>query len=372
MKDKIIHITSVHQRYDTRIFIKECQSSANNGYTVSLVVADGKGDEENSGVRIYDVGKLSGRMNRILKTTKNAYQKALILDADIYHLHDPELIPIGLKLLKQGKKVIFDAHEDLPKQVLSKPYLKSWQRKPLSWLIGKYEAYALSKFSGIVCATPSIYKKFSAINKNITVNVNNFPVLGELGDIDETVDWEKKKHQVCYVGGVTKIRGIEQVVQAMGLSNKAQLQLVGSFSETSVYDKIKMEFGWSNVVERGFLDRQAVKKVMKESVAGIVTFLPAPNHIDAQPNKMFEYMSAGLPIITSDFPLWKDIVDGNQCGIYVDPMNPKAIADAIDYVVTHPKEAQKMGENGRKAVLEKYNWDIEENKLLLFYKRVVI
>ncbi|MBD3768073.1 MAG: glycosyltransferase, partial [Gammaproteobacteria bacterium] len=100
---------------------------------------------------------------------------------------------------------------------------------------------------------------------------------------------------------------------------------------------------------------------------GLVTFLPAPNHIDAQPNKMFEYMSAGLPIITSIFPLWREIVEGNQCGLCVDPLDPQAIGEAIQYLIDNPVEAEQMGKNGRQAVEQKYNWTIEEQKLLDLY-----
>lgn len=370
MQIKIVHLTSVHPRYDTRIFLKECQSLANNGYDVSLVVADGKGDEIKNGVNICDVGKLSGRINRIFKTTKNVYQKALELDSYIYHLHDPELIPIGLKLLKKGKKVIFDAHEDLPKQTLSKDYLKPWQAKILAVILRSYERYALSKVSGVVSATPFICQKFKKINSN-SIDINNYPILGELGDIKGAVDWKQKKKQVCYVGGITGIRGILQVIEALGLYDNVELKLVGEFTEQHIKEQAVKTKGWQHVYECGFLDRSAVKHVMRDSIAGIVTFLPAPNHIDAQPNKMFEYMSAGLPIITSNFPLWREIVEGNYCGICIDPEQPKEIAGAIEYLVEHPEKALKMGENGKKAVFEKYNWTIEERKLLAFYEEIM-
>ncbi len=92
-----------------------------------------------------------------------------------------------------------------------------------------------------------------------------------------------------------------------------------------------------------------------------------PNHVDAQPNKMFEYMSAGIPVIASDFPLWREIIEGCGCGICVDPLDPKKIAEAIDYLVDNPEIARRMGENGRKAVYDRYNWDVEEKKLLALY-----
>jgi glycosyltransferase involved in cell wall biosynthesis len=263
-----------------------------------------------------------------------------------------------------GKRVVFDSHEDVPKQMLSKPYLN----KGLLWMLSKcltvYESWACAKFDGIFAATPFIRDKFLRINPQ-TLNINNFPFLHEL---ENSSSWADKRKEVCYIGGIAKIRGIQEVCTAMSLlKSDARLNLGGLFSEPSLENEVKSLPGWVHVKSMGFLDRDGVREVLSRSMAGLVTYLPLPNHIDAQPNKMFEYMSAGIPVIASDFPLWREIIQGNNCGLLVNPLDPAAIAKAIDYLVEHPKEAQRMGENSRRAVEVRYNWESEEKKLFRFY-----
>lgn len=363
---RVIHLTSAHPRDDVRVLLKECTSLASHGHEVILLVADGLGDECDATVPILDVGRSAGRLQRILTSPRKLLRLAKTLGPDVCHLHDPELLTIALALRKNGCKVVFDAHEDVPKQILAKHYLHPWTRKAISYVFSVYERYVCRRLSGVVAATPTIREKFAPDVRRV-VDINNFPILGEFDSVDDSL---RGGHEICYVGGIAAIRGIREIVQAMGYVTHpdAKLNLVGSFIEPEVESQLRSSSEWARVDAWGHQDRAGVRRVLERSRAGLVTLHPTVNYMDALPIKMFEYMAAGIPVIASDFPLWRNIIESTGCGLCVDPLDPKAIAGAIDALLADPDLSIQMGRNGRQAVLERFNWGIEEQKLLNFYQ----
>jgi glycosyltransferase involved in cell wall biosynthesis len=362
---KVCHLTSAHPRNDIRIFIKECKALATAGYVVSLVVADGKGDEVNSGIKILDAGKSSGRISRMTKTVWQVYKHALGTDADIYHFHDPELIFVAYLLKLKNKKVIYDVHEDLPRQLKGKHYLGKFSASVLAFFAELIEDFFAKRFTAIITVTPFIYERFQKLNP-VGEMICNFPRLEEF-NTDSSVT--AKENTICYVGSITEERGIIELLKALEKID-TRLNLVGTFVTEELRNRMIQMSAWEKVNETGLLGRTEVAKIIVQSKVGLSVLRELPNYVNAYPIKIFEYMAAGIPVVASDFLLWKEIVEGNNCGICVAPDDVNAIADAVKSLLKDESRAKQMGENGKKAVKEKYNWEAESKKLLAFYEKL--
>lgn len=260
---KICHLTSAHPRFDTRIFLKQCCSLAKK-YDTYLIVADGKGDDFKNNVNILDIGLFSGRINRIVNAPKVIYLKALQVNADLYHIHDPELIPLGIKLKKLGRKVIFDAHEDLPKQILTKHYLNSFFKKMLSKFFEIYEKKQCAKFDGVVTATPYIRDKFMKINNSV-IDINNFPTTKEFSHMTKEFIDSEPLTSVCYVGAIDVMRGVGSNIDSLPTDGSVSLLLAGKFSNQKFYEECKEKENWRNVEYYGFANRELVQDIFSKS-----------------------------------------------------------------------------------------------------------
>lgn len=365
---RITHVTTNHQSFDSRVFLKECVSLANAGYVVSLVVPHTE-SLERDGVRIAPIPQVKSRKERFLRSGWNALRAALGTEAELFHLHDPDLLPVGWVLKLMGKKVIYDAHEDRPKQILSKTWIPASLRPLVAGVTRLVESVSASLFDAVIAATPAIAETFPARK---TTLVQNFPIVGELQPA-EPRPYDDRPNQAIFVGGMTAIRGVREFVDAMALVParlNARLVLVGAFDTQRFQSEVQASPGWERTDHLGWQDRDAVARLLGASRVGLVTYLPEPNHVAAQPNKLFEYMSAGIPVIASDFPLWRSIVDDAGCGLLVDPASADQVGEAIAWVLDNPDQAAAMGERGKRAVANRLNWDNESEALLGLYARL--
>ena len=312
-----------------------------------------------------------GRVGRFISTLGQLRLKALKLDADVYHFHDAELIPLGIELKLRGKRVVYDVHEDLPKQVLEKPWIPRLLRPVVGILARLLEGVGALFFDAIVTATPDIQRRFPR-HKSLTVS--NYPDETEYGNTTNTIAYLERPYHVVYAGGIYETRGVEQMIDAVRIIHErsgATLLLAGRFGDQRSEKLAASAVAEGFVRFEGWLDREQIVDLYEQCRAGLIVLHPEPRFLTSYPIKMFEYMAAGLPVIASDFPLWREIILGAQCGVVVDPLDSKAIASAIEWMIEHPVEAEEMGQRGRLAVEQRYNWSKEWKKLDALYHRLL-
>ena len=361
----VCHITNVHSRYDVRILYKECISLANAGLDVTLIVSDLKDEEKIYGVKIVSVQfSAKSRIERLLKSGRIIYEKAVNLNADVYHLHDPELIPIGLKLKRIGKKVIFDSHEDIPNDILD----KKWIPKPFRSIIAKaystYEKISLKKLDAVISVTPHLTNRLKTINRN-TFEITNYPLLRN------TQKSENVEKAICFAGNIKREYNHHLILEAIERIEGVKYILAGH-GDPKYIEELKQMDGWKHVEFLGQIPVNDVYDIYSRSLAGISVHQYS-NNIGGKEGsrgiiKNYEFLMSELPIITTDFTIWKDIIEKYQCGICVNPDSVDEIVKAIKYIIDNPKIAKTMGINGRTAIEKEYNWSTQEPILINMYK----
>ncbi len=365
----VVHLTTHHTPYDIRIFRKEARSLQQAGYDVTIVVPSEEEVTNRDGVDIVRLPMPGNRFARFFVTPWQAYREAKRLKPDVVHLHETELIPVGWGFKLQGTRVIFDAHEDRPKQVLSKAWIPEPLRPAVAAFVRIMEGAASRSFDAVLAATPSIADTFPS---GRTTVVQNYPIKNELATFDAKPYAERDRH-FAYVGGLTATRGVREMVRAMHYlegDDDTRLILAGKFAPADLEGEMHDESGWEKTDALGWQSREQVANLLASTRGGLVICHPTPNYLESQPNKLFEYMSAGLPVVASDFPLWRELVDSAECGLLVDPLDPEAVAGAMTWLLDHPAEAAAMGERGQHAVRTRFNWDAESPHLLRVYEQV--
>lgn len=370
---RVRHLTTVHPIGDTRILHKECRSLADEGFDVALIACHPQ-DETAAGVRVLGIGVPRNRFDRATRKALQLLVRALREKADVYHFHDPELIGVGLILKAFGKTVVYDVHEDVPKQIMNKFWIHPLAKRPLAAAARFAERLAGRFLDGIVTATPSIAEKtlpgratrvFPAAK---TVVVQNFPEIGLAAERNEK-PFAERGNAFAYVGGLCGHQGLIEMLKAFdrlpeGLSGT----LAGKFKQ--LRDEATALPGWSRVRYPGEVGRAEVVAALRDARCGIVLDHPITNYVDAYSTKMFEYMACGLPVICSNFPLWDQIVAETGCGVTVDPFDIDAAAEALTTYNTDHKLAAETGERGRQAILNRFNWELEFAHLFDLYRRI--
>lgn len=370
MTVKICHVTSVHRTNDVRILRKECTSLAKNkAYEVYLV---GQGDSYTyKNVNIIGVGmQPNSRFKRVSEFAKKVVDEALKIDADIYHLHDPELLSYLKRIKKSGAKIIFDSHENYYEQIKTKKYLPKTIRYILACIYRLYQNHSCKSLDGVIYPVQDKEgsSQFEGKVKNIEY-INNVPDLLEFKNVKGASDSEGVT--VCYVGSISEARGIEPLIEACYIA-KAKLILAGSFSSNEYRSYLEHKKEYSIVDYRGICNREEIKQIYRESTIGASNLLNEGQYplMRNLPTKVYEYMAVGLPFFISDFEYFKEFTSTFGCGVVVPPENSKKIAEAIIGISLDGEYSRKQIEKGKNLIETQFNWLNEEKKLFSFYERI--
>lgn len=360
---KVVHVSIVHPATDVRIFTKQCTTLRDAGYDVTLYARTDAPHVE-AGIPIRPVPCPRSRATRMTIGVWRLLRPLLAERADLYHFHDPELIPLAFALRLRGKRVVFDAHEPLPLQI----YDKHWIPEPLRPLVSG-ATRLLVRLAGrlvhaIVAASPLAAEAYAAAHRIVTVN--NYPIVLE-GD-DYNVPYPKRTRDLVYVGGITDGRGFDEMV---AVANRIfertgeRLTLVGPFQPPELEAAVRAAAPAVDYL--GVLPPADARQVMAEAKVGLLLFQQSRAHERSMPNKLFEYMASGLPVVASNFAHWREIIADADAGVVVRPDDVDAIEAAAAGLLADPERAERLGDNGRLAATERYTWASEAETLLALY-----
>ncbi|MGI6635199.1 MAG: glycosyltransferase family 4 protein [Christensenellales bacterium] len=367
---KIAHLTSVHHARDTRILYKECSSLAQAGHQVHLVAYGASFIENN--VQVVGLGeKPKNRLQRIFSGAKQVVEKGLSLDCDVYHLHDPELLPFIPKIKRAGKKVIFDSHEDVPQQILEKEWLPT--RGLVSKAYACMERYYLRKTDAVIGVTPHLVDRLKKINSN-TVMITNYPILDSFHN-SILPNKDEKDIYICFAGRISRDWNHLSIIKALQQIEGVRYVLCGK-PDNQDYLNTLLQADEKGVLDyRGIVNHDEIPALYSGALAGISWLIPTPN-IGGElgtlgNNKLFEQMASGIPVIISDLKLWSEIIQRYHCGIIVKSGDVEGFKKAVNTLMTDRSTAKQMGKNGKRAVEQEYNWASQEKTLIEVYSKIL-
>lgn len=363
----ICYLTASLTRKDSLIWERQGRTLATKGFEVSFIVSDEKQNEILDDVNIISTGYMpSSRMKRMLFAKKKLFNTAIDLNADIYQISEPELISLGIKLLKRNKKVIYNMREYYPSLILTKEYIPYLFRKPIAILLEKYMRMNLKKFDAIFSVSPEVVELTKIKLKcRKSYLLTNYPIVNH--DFQLTFDeYLNRGNVLCYIGSIYRISRQEVFFKALERIPETKYLIAGKFEDK--YQNVLESLPYWSRVEfiNGFKKNDMPDILARASISNVLrdfTKTSSPNG-SLGIIKIFESMEAAIPIICSDVPLYKDIINRYNCGICVDPNNSNEIENAIRYLVNNKKEAFQMGQNARRAVIEEYNWNSQSVKYL--------
>lgn len=366
----ICHFSSVHGTHDTRVFYRECVTLATEHRVTYIGIGIKSGTE--NGVEIIALPKSESRLQRIFHTTFKVYRLAKNQNADVYHFHDPELIPFAYLLKRQGKQVIYDIHENVTESMKAKNWL------PFKFFFIRlyllFDKLAAKHFHLILAENSyeAVYKKRYP-NKQ-TITVRNFAPAELLAPYRNT-QRSKNPLNIFYMGSIDELYCIEPMLKSIYVLKQRghvpQLKLVG-WVQPTLLARLKQLSYWkeieNNVTFFGYRDVKNGYELSQDCMLGYSFVSDNVNVKESFPRKMYEYMQVGLPVISSGFPLYRQVVEHHQTGICIDECTAENIANAVEQLLSDKDLIDKISQQSISAAEEYFSWEGESKRLLGLYE----
>ncbi|HXN74153.1 MAG TPA: glycosyltransferase family 4 protein [Candidatus Acidoferrales bacterium] len=295
--------------------------------------------------------------------------------ADLYHFQDPELIPVALALkIIFHKHVVYDAYEDFPSMALQKRSFPVFLRPLVAKTVAAMEGLATHCLDGVITADPLTLRRLAHTGKSRKLVFFNFPNL----DLFPPPKVKTKKFDVVYRGGLSARAGTLILLEAMRLladrGRTVRLLLIGYFDdavfETELHKRIG-SFGLSGNVElRGRIDHEDMAQALSEATIGVCPLQDIPKFRLNIPVKIFEYWACGLPVVASDMPPIRPFFRNTGAGFLYRPYDASELARSVGWLLNNPDAAKRMGQNGRSAIVQRFNNQNEIHKLSEFCVRI--
>jgi len=375
-KRRVCVVAPVHVWDDVRVYQKQSRTLADAGYQVSLI-ARAPSPQTINGVKIIPpVGSSKFRLLRFLSLPAVGVQ-ALLQNAEIYHLHNPDTLPIVILLRIFGKKVIYDTHEDFSKKILLKNWIPKLLRRPLAFIVGKSESLVSTIATASIATQQDVVER---LNDNALLLGNppraNQELYARVSSLAQEIDSQECQVRAVYIGHINRPRGLFEMVDALAIANNTtvnntthvRLWLIG-LADKADLDSASSRPGWKYVDYIPSLTQELAFAYVERSDVGLVVINDVGGYAETDPNKLYEYMVFGKPFIASAFEGWMDKLADTDAGWFVEPDSADEIASILLEIAEDGEIAVNKGAKG-KDVIRHYNWETESQKLLELYREI--
>lgn len=372
---QVVHMSSVHYPFDARIFHKELRSLSENGYDTTLI-AHHEESVVRDGIEVRSLGAVESRIERwsgLPRLFVAAWQE----DADIYHFHDPELIPVGVLLaLTTDAAVVYDVHEDYSDAIQVREWIPDAIRPPLSRLFPWVQAWITRLLDLVVTADDSVAAQLRAQTSTPVISLRNLPRIDDIEAEEGNIE-RSHKHVLAYVGGLDRERGLLEMLNVTARLRRSGhdvgLWLLGPFQDNKLEEETRTFMAREEIADHvrlfGYVDYSDIFGYLAQADVGLLLADEARFERNV-PTKFFEYLYSGLPVVSTEIPSLAEFRSSEYC-ITVPEGDIEHTTKTLSELLDDPDRIKKMGEAGQRKIETEYNWELEQKKLLLAYESLV-